>query len=146
MADGKLTVALISEVFFAPSADQQLHQVLAEARARGADLAVLPEIPLNPWSPASKEAREEDAESPGGPRQQRLQEAARKQGIGVLGGAIVRPDTGFRHNTALVIDAQGNLLTTYQKVHLPEEPGFWETSHYQQGLKPPVPIRSFAMP
>ncbi len=146
MADGKLTVALISEVFFEPGSDQRLHQILAEARARGADLAVLPEIPLNPWSPASKEAREEDAESPGGPRQQRLQKAARQQGIGVIGGAILRGDNGTRHNTALVIDAEGKLVTTYMKVHLPEEPGFWETSHYQPGDQPPVPIRNFAMP
>ncbi len=146
MADGKLTVALISEVFFEPGSEVRLHEVLAEARARGADLAVLPEIPLNPWSPATAEPREEDAESPGGPRQQRLQEAARQQGIGVLGGAIVRDDNGTRHTTALVIDTEGKLVTTYMKVHLPEEPGFWETSHYQPGDRPPVPIRNFAMP
>ena len=53
MADGSLKVALISEVFVEPS-DPKLHDLLAQASAQGAELAVLPEIPLNPWSAATK--------------------------------------------------------------------------------------------
>ena len=61
-ADGKLNVALISEVFWEADGLQRLKQRLAEAAGRGADLAILPEIPLNRWSPATKDARDEDAE------------------------------------------------------------------------------------
>src|SRR5204863_9537746 len=70
-----LRVALISEVFFdensgepAPNALggletapkalgalERLTQHLREARRQGAELAVLPEIPLNPWSPATRD-------------------------------------------------------------------------------------------
>jgi N-carbamoylputrescine amidase len=131
---GSLTVALISDVFVQPDEAPRLIASLTQARSRGADLAVLPEIPLNAWSPATETPNEDDAESPGGPRHQRLSGAARTAGIGVVGGAIVRdPTTGRRHNTALVFDAAGILVASYRKVHLPEEAGFWETRHYDPG-------------
>jgi predicted amidohydrolase len=129
-----LTVALISTVFPEPASWSRLGDVLTVASGLGATLGVLPEIPLNGWAPADPEARDEDAEAPGGPRHQAMAEAAARAGIGVVGGAIVRdPATGRRHNTALVFDASGALVASYRKVHLPEEDGFWETDHYQPG-------------
>ena len=58
-----LRVALISEVFFDETAGERLLALLQEARRQGAELAVLPEIPLNPWSPAPTSANDDDAES-----------------------------------------------------------------------------------
>lgn len=142
-----MMVALISEVFFTDDAPKRLREHLAEAKSGGAELAVLPEIPVNPWSPATKELREDDAEPPNGPRAMMQRDAARDIGIGLIGGAIVRdPTTGMRRNTALIISANGELLATYCKNHIPEEPGFWETSHYAAGEQPPVPITGFTMP
>jgi len=95
MADTTFTIALITEVFPRPSDWERLPAVLEQARTAGADLAVLPEIPLNPWSPVSRTPREDDAEEVDGPRQQVMASAASQAGIAVLGGAIVRdPDTG----------------------------------------------------
>lgn len=143
-----LTVALISDTFFHDDAPARLHARLAEARAQGATLAVLPEIPLNPWSPATTTARDEDAELPFGPRHHALSSAARAAGLGLVGGAIVTdPGTGRRHNTALVFDAQGQFVTSYRKVVLPEEEGFWETSHYEPGdsLSPVIDLFGMRM-
>src|SRR3954469_21545477 len=103
-----LCVALVSDVFFGGDAEPRLGARLRDAREGGARLAVLPEIPLNPWSPATRVARDEDAESPGGPRHEMLARAARASGIGVVGGAIVR-EGGRRFNTALVFDGRGEL-------------------------------------
>lgn len=129
-----LTVALISDTFFDTDAPARLRARLAEARAQGATLAVLPEIPLNPWSPATTRARDEDAEGPDGPRHELMAAAARDVGIGLVGGAIVADSgTGVRRNTALVFDGTGTLVLSYSKVVLPEEEGFWETSHYEPG-------------
>ncbi len=120
-----LTVALISDTFFSDAGEARLRARLGEARAAGADLAVLPEIPLNPWSPATTVVHEDDAEEPGGRRHGTMSAAAREVGIGLVGGAIVRDAaTGRRHNTALVFDAHGALVASYAKVHLPDEPGF----------------------
>ena len=60
--DGKLTVALISEVFYEADGAGRLRDRLIQAADRGADLAVLPEIPLNPWRPATKTPVNDDAE------------------------------------------------------------------------------------
>ena len=145
-ADGKLTVALISEVFWEADGAQRLKQRLAEVAERGADLAVLPEIPLNPWRPSTKEARPEDAEPMDGPRATAQREAAAEAGIGLIGGIIHRDDDGRRTSRALVIDRGGEVRATYEKLHLPEEPGFWETSHYEPGTLAPRRIDAFGLP
>ena len=143
MPGDTLTVALVTEVFPRDEdAAGRLRQRLEEARTRGAELAVLPELPLNHWSPATQTPRAEDAEPPGGPRSRRLAEAAAAAGIGVLGGAIVTDAAaGERRNTALLFDADGSLIATYAKLHLPQEPGFWETSHYEAGRHPPAVVQ-----
>jgi N-carbamoylputrescine amidase len=145
-ADGKLTVALVSEVFWEPDGPIRLKQRLAEAAERGADLAVLPEIPLNAWRPATKDARDDDAEPMDGPRSRAQAEAAAEAGIGLVGGIIHRDESGRRTSRALVIDATGTVRATYEKLHLPEEPGFWETSHYEPGTEAPKRIDAFGLP
>lgn len=141
-----MKLALISEVFYHPEDLEELDECLAEAKARGAELALLPELPLNPWAPATREVRAEDAEELGGRRYQMLQAAARKNEIGLVGGAIVSDSSGRRRNTALVFDAGGILQGSYAKVHLPEEEGFWETSHYEPGENPPQVFSQFTIP
>jgi N-carbamoylputrescine amidase len=146
-ADGRLTVALVSDVFWQPDGIGRLRDRLDEAAGRGADLAVLPEIPLNPWSPATQEPRDDDAEPMGGPRMTAQAEAAAEAGIGLVGGIIHRDAaTGRRTSRALVFDRDGNVVATYEKQHLPEEPGFWETSHYQPGTDPAQRIDAFGFP
>jgi predicted amidohydrolase len=129
-----LPVALIREVFFSAGAEERLYERLKQARSAGAALAVLPEIPLCPWSPATPTARDDDAEEPGGRRASLMASAARAAGIGLVGGAIVRdPASGRRYNTALVFDGGGMPVAEYRKVHLPDEPGFHEPCHYAPG-------------
>ena len=133
-----MNVALVTEVFHDGHGPSRLRELLGSARAGGAELAVLPELPLNSWAPASKEASEADGEDPGGRRQTAMSAAAAEAGVAVLGGAIVRdPESGARYNTALLYGADGALLASYRKVHLPEEEGYWETSHYAAGAEPP---------
>lgn len=145
-ADGRLTVALISEVYWEPDGAARLKQRLAEVAERGADLAVLPELPLNRWSPATKDAQDQDAEPMDGERARAQAEAAAEAGIGLVGGIIHRDGNGRRTSRALVFDRSGNLATTYEKLHLPEEEGFWETSHYEPGTEAPMRIDAFGVP
>jgi len=145
--DDKLTVALISEVFHEADGPARLIDRVAEAAGRGADVAVLPEIPLNPWRPATRTAVEEDAETEGGQRTQAMAEAARQARIGLVGGIIhLEPSTGRRTSRALAFDASGEVVARYEKLHLPEEPGFWETSHYEPGTEAPSRIDAFGVP
>ena len=70
-------------------------------------------------------------------RRTRLQQAAAKAaGIGLVGGSILVNAKGVRHNTALLIDANGSITGTWEKAHIPDEPGFWEADHYERGETP----------
>jgi predicted amidohydrolase len=142
----QLNIALIRKVFANPHDVAELHKSLTEARSQGTQLAVLPEIPLNAWSPATKDPQDDEAEAPAGRRHRAMSEAAREIGIALIGGAIIRdPKSGRCHNTALAFDTSGELVGSYRKLHLPEEEGFWETSHYDAGDKPPSVIQGLPM-
>jgi N-carbamoylputrescine amidase len=142
----QLRVALIRKVFVTADAVAELRKALAQARSQGAQLAVLPEIPLNAWSPATKTRQDDEAEPPAGPRHRAMSDAAREVSIALIGGAIIRdPGSGRCHNTALAFDSSGEFVGSYRKLHLPEEEGFWETSHYDPGDKPPSVIHGLPM-
>jgi N-carbamoylputrescine amidase len=138
----RLAVALVTDVFHGADGASRLHDRLREARALGAEAAILPEIPLNPWRPVVRTAVDDDAEAEHGPRQQTMEDAARSAGVALLGGAIVRDGgTGRRHNTAVVYSSDGGLIARYRKVHLPSEEGFWESDHYEPGDAFPEVVR-----
>ena len=142
----QLNVALLRMVFPGPDSIGNLCDALEQAHSQGAQLAVLPEIPLNVWSPATKMRQDDEAEPPAGWRHRVMSEAAREVGIALIGGAIVRdPNTGRCHNTALAFDSSGELVGSYRKLHLPEEEGFWETLHYDPGDEPPSVIRGLPL-
>jgi predicted amidohydrolase len=142
-----LAVALVTEVFHDPGGPDRLVARLREARGLGAELAVLPELPLNEWCPAGRTPSDADAEAPGGPREQAMGRAARAAGIRVLGGAIVQdPRSGSRHNTALLFDETGEVAARYRKLHLPWEEGYWEADHYSAGEELPRPVEVGGFP
>lgn len=147
MAGGTLKVALVSDVFHGEGRRERLRARLDEARALGAELAILPELPLDAWCAVRRTRDDADAEAAGGPRHTALAEAAREAGMAVLGGAIVAdPLTEVRHNTALLVDAEGQVVATYAKVHLPYEEGFWEADHYEPGNEPARPVAVAGFP
>jgi N-carbamoylputrescine amidase len=134
-------VALLREVFHDPAGAERLERRLVEAAARGATLAVLPELALDAWFPAARGLRPGDAEAPEGPRHSVLSRAAARSRMALVGGAVVvDAGTGRRHNTALVFAADGSLAGCHRKLHLPSEPGFWEADHYAPGDEPPAVI------
>lgn len=131
-------VALVTEVFPEDTDGVALKATLKEAKAQGACLAILPELPLNSWCPATKEVNDDDAEGSGGWRQRIMAVTAAEVGMGIIGGAIVKDSgTGQRFSHAFFFRSDGTRMGSYRKIHLPEEEGFWETSHYEAGKKPP---------
>ncbi|MBS2039137.1 DUF952 domain-containing protein [bacterium] len=94
-----------------------------------ADLVVLPELPWHRWCPAQPERDPQDDDL--GRAEQQAQ-VARDSGKWLLGGSILN-----RRNTALLYNPQGELKLRYEKVHLPQEPGFWEANHYDPGQEGP---------
>ncbi len=142
----EVTIALISDVYYDNDPATRLRDRLGEAKSRGASIAVLPELACNPWSPATKQPRDDDAEQLGGARCSMQAQAAADTNIALIGGAIIKDEQGVRRNTALVFDTGGNLVSTFAKCHLPEEPGFWETSHYAPGIEHAQVVRDLDIP
>ncbi len=147
MAGETLAVALLTETFHDREGPDRLRLRLGQARTKGAELAVLPELPLHPWFPASRDPRPDAADPPGVGRERRLAEAAAAEGIAVVGGAVVEdPQTGRRYNEGLLFDHRGELLQRYRKTHLPREEGFWEAEHYDAGSDLPIPVPVLGFP
>ena len=139
-------IALVREVFHLDTDGALLRECLAEAKDLGASIAVLPEIPMNPWAPATRTPSDDDAEPAGGPRAARQAEAARSVGIGLVGGIIERLPDGQRRNQAMVFGSDGGVLGRYAKCHIPDEPGFYEAHHYGPGEEYARPIHGLDVP
>ena len=106
-----VTIALITEVYPGSDGPERLTDRLREAAAGGAEIALLPELPMDRWAPATREVSDSDAEPPMGPRWTAQSGAARSAGVFLVGGAIVRdPGTHRRHNTAFVFDRDGRQI------------------------------------
>lgn len=147
MSSSSITVALINGTFVNDPESLRLSHRLREASERGATLAILPELPMDPWIPKRREPDPTDAEGPGGMRHEAMAAAAGRTGVALLGGAIIQdPTTGKRHNTALLFKGDGSLAARYRKIHLPFEKDFWEAAHYEPGSDPPRVIREFEIP
>ena len=98
--------------------------LLAEAKAKGADLVVYPELALTTFFPRyymTDQAEVDswfEAEMPG-PVTQPLFEAAAAANIALsIGYAELTPD-GHHFNTAILVDRDGKIVGKYRKVHLP---------------------------
>ena len=142
----QLTLSLISDTFHDRDPADRLRQRLQESRDAGATVAVLPELGCNRWCPSTREAVATDAEAPGGPRARMQAEAAAEIGITLVGGSLILDDDGVRRNSVLVFDDRGHQIHRYSKIHIPDEPGFWEADHYQADTDIPRPADIAGVP
>jgi N-carbamoylputrescine amidase len=68
-----------------------------------------------------------------GPTTESFCRLAKELGIVIVGSVFERRAAGVYHNTALVIDADGALLGTYRKMHIPDDPLYYEKYYFTPG-------------
>ena len=68
-----------------------------------------------------------------GPSTEALAAAARQHQVVIVGSLFERRDAGVYHNTAVVLDADGSLLGTYRKMHIPDDPLYFEKYYFTPG-------------
>ena len=51
----------------------------------------------------------------------------------IVGSLFERRDAGVYHNTAVVLDADGSVLGTYRKMHIPDDPLYFEKYYFTPG-------------
>ncbi|MED7922912.1 carbon-nitrogen hydrolase family protein [Nonomuraea sp. LP-02] len=105
----------------------------ALSRAEGADLAIFPEATLTRYGRRITGL----AEPLDGPFVSGLAEAAREHGLAVIAGTF-EPGDGRVRNTAVALDAQGELRAAYRKIHLFDSFGAKESDLVEPGTEPAV--------
>jgi N-carbamoylputrescine amidase len=107
---------------------------LAEAARAGAEVVCLPELFRSPYFCQREDAAFFDlAESIPGPSTEALGRAAKAAGVSVVVPVFERRALGLYHNSAAVIDADGELLGVYRKMHIPDDPSFYEKFYFTPG-------------
>ncbi len=73
------------------------------------------------------------AEPLDGPTSERLSAMARQYEVVLVGGIFEKRAPGVFHNTALVFDRDGSRAGYYRKMHIPDDPGFYEKFYFTPG-------------
>ena len=70
---------------------------------------------------------------PGGPSTLAFQKLAKKHGVVIIASLFEKRASGLYHNTAVIIDADGSVLGVYRKMHIPDDPLFYEKFYFTPG-------------
>ncbi|MDQ6808471.1 MAG: carbon-nitrogen hydrolase [Verrucomicrobiota bacterium] len=136
MSAGQTTVALV-QMRCAPDPAANLEKAIArirDAAAQGAEIVCLPELFLSQYFCQSEDhANFALAEEIPGPTTSRLEPIARELGVVIIASLFEKRAAGVYHNTAAIIDADGEFLGKYRKMHIPDDPGFYEKFYFAPG-------------
>ncbi|MGD9720630.1 MAG: carbon-nitrogen hydrolase [Pirellulales bacterium] len=107
---------------------------IGEAAAAGANVVCLQELFAGQYPCQSEDhSRFDEAEPIPGPTSEALAEAARQHQVVVVGSLFERRAPGLYHNTAVVFDADGSTAGVYRKMHIPDDPLYYEKFYFTPG-------------
>jgi N-carbamoylputrescine amidase len=107
---------------------------VGEAAAAGAQVVCLQELFRSPYFCQREDAALFDlAESVPGPSTEVIGAAARKAGVSVIVPVFERRAPGLYHNSAAVIGPDGHMIGLYRKMHIPDDPAFYEKYYFTPG-------------
>jgi N-carbamoylputrescine amidase len=136
LSESKFRVGLV-QMSCARDPNQNLAKAewrVREAAGRGAQIVCLQELFRSEYF-----CREENAdlfalaEPVPGPTTEALARLARELDVAIVGSVFERRGPGVYHNTAVVIDAGGELLGRYRKMHIPDDPLYYEKFYFAPG-------------
>ena len=131
-----LTVALVQQACGA-TREANLEVSVAgirDAASKGAELVLLPELHLGPYFCQVEDAGNFDLAEPiPGPSCARLGQIAKELGVVIVGSLFERRAPGLYHNTAVVLEKDGDLVGKYRKMHIPDDPGYYEKFYFTPG-------------
>lgn len=107
---------------------------LREAAGRGAQIICLQELFTSVYFCQIEDHKYfELAEPIPGPATERFQAVAKELGVVIVASLFERRAPGVYHNTAAIIDADGSYLGKYRKMHIPDDPLFYEKFYFTPG-------------
>jgi N-carbamoylputrescine amidase len=132
----KLTVALVQQTN-SDNACQNMAKSTAgirDAAKQGAQLVVLQELHRSLYFCQTEDVNVFDlAETIPGPSTNTLGELAKELGIVIVASLFEKRATGLYHNTAVVLEKDGTIAGKYRKMHIPDDPGFYEKFYFTPG-------------
>jgi len=132
----KIGVGLV-QTHASPDPEDNLKRTvdLARRAARsGAQIVCLQELYRSEYFPREQSPRHFSlAETIPGPSTEAFSKLAAEERIVVVVPVFEKRATGLYHNSAVVIDADGKLLGTYRKMHIPDDPAFYEKYYFAPG-------------
>ncbi|SFR48451.1 N-carbamoylputrescine amidase [Marinobacter daqiaonensis] len=109
-------------------------RLVRQAAAQGANLVVLQELHSTLYFCQTEDVEVfELAEPVPGPTTERLGALAAELGIVLVGSVFERRMNGVYHNTAVVFETDGTIAGIYRKMHIPDDPGFYEKFFFTPG-------------
>lgn len=136
MRKAPVRIALVQHAMGTDAYDNRNASVegIARAAQAGANLVILPELHASEYFCKYQDPDLfELAEPLDGPTRRQLCDAARDCGVVVVGSIFEQRAPGLAHNTALVIEADGELAGIYRKMHIPDDPGYNEKFYFTPG-------------
>jgi N-carbamoylputrescine amidase len=107
---------------------------IREAAKQGARLVLLQELHTGPYFCQTEDTQVFDmAESIPGPSTQELGSVAKELGVVIVASLFERRAPGIYHNTAAVLEKDGTLAGIYRKMHIPDDPGYYEKFYFTPG-------------
>jgi N-carbamoylputrescine amidase len=132
----KVTLGLLQHACGAsPAANLRRTLALAEKAARqGANIICTQELFRSQYfCQAEKHEYFRLAEPIPGPSSRAFQTLARKHGVVVIASLFERRAAGLYHNTAVIFDADGRMVGRYRKMHIPDDPLYYEKFYFTPG-------------
>jgi len=111
--------------------DKALEMVRA-ASNEGAQVVCLPELFDSLYFPQEEVSEAEPQSLPNGTTDA-LAEVAEENGIVLIGGSLYESHNGKAYNTSVVFNSDGKMVGSYRKVHIPQDPGFYEQDYFDPG-------------
>lgn len=109
-------------------------RLVRQAAREGATLVVLQELHATLYFCQNEDTAVFDLAEPiPGPTSERLGALAAELGIVLVGSIFERRMNGVYHNTAVVFEADGSIAGLYRKMHIPDDPGFYEKFYFTPG-------------
>ena len=137
MAENRVINVGLVQMSMSADADENVKKAVArvaEAKKAGADVVCLPELYRSPYFCQKEDARLFDlAEPVPGPSTEALGRAAREAGVVVVAPIFEKRALGLYHNTAAIIDTTGEVAGLYRKMHIPDDPAFYEKFYFTPG-------------
>jgi len=107
---------------------------IREAAKRGAQIVCLPELFRSLYFCQSEDHRHFALAEPiPGPSTEALGALARELGVVIIASLFEKRAEGLYHNTAAVLDADGRYLGKYRKMHIPDDPLYYEKFYFTPG-------------